>query len=473
MSLILDTATLRGAKQILDGPDSRHDQGQFVSVDITALGSLLEAVCLTDEVLVPDLEHKTLASFVSEFGDAVKVVPLSNSTREAIVTRARSWLAEWPNLEILIQVVGGSPVYRLSGSTYQYLLMQAIGVDGKYDSQVVRWIRQLRSADPSIFSRPRSWGPGPAGRSEGGEGQSYELQEPATKLGGSHTPGHGAYLASVLAEILAEMSLPPMGLGPHPELPTEDRYLSHPSDEWGGGPEIIQFCANLAWTAFRTLCYSLYAVDKQVTYSPHPLRARIAGFAAAGLAEGLTDAKPQESFAHQYTARLEKVYEEAVDIAVSVGATSLIRFPYPSVLPYIVRRAGDREHVIEAAYDLRQSRGARTLRARIADFEQSVQGGDIEAAVRLRNELDRLTRSLRQRLGLEQGDPPRVTFAISAGVASASLAPRRGSASVSKLATRVVQPWLGLLWNIFDALAAADALGNLYETLYDVRRERP
>jgi hypothetical protein len=487
MPVVLDAATLRGAKQILDGPGARQDQGQFVSMDITALGSLLEAVCFTDDVMVPDLEHRSLSALTSEFGIAIKAVPLSASDRNAIADRARRWLLAWPDLENLIRVLGGSPVYRLAGSTYQYLLMQAIGVDGKYDSQVVRWVRHLRSADPTKFQSPRSWGTGPAQAPTGNDAASYEFVDPATDLHHASSFGHGNYLDSVLSKMLAELSLPPMGIGPHPELPINDRFVSHPSSEWGGGAEIMQFCSNLVWMTFRTLCYSLYARDNQVTYMPHPLRARVAGFATAGSAEREAvvfaagrsgrvadlkrelepDPDAQQSFAQQYTSRLDEVYEEAVDIALSVGATSLVRFPYPGVLPYIVRRAGSREYLLEAAYDVRRSRGARSLRSRIADFEQSVKSGDMRAAIALRDELDLVTRSLRQRLDLEQREPPQVSFAISAGVASATLRPRRRGSEPSKLAATMTKPWLVVLWNVFDALAAADALGDLYEMLWE------
>lgn len=125
---------------------------------------------------------------------------------------------------------------------------------------------------------------------------------------------------------------------------------------------------------------------------------------------------------------------------------------------------------------MRESRGARNLRSRIAQFEAEVNDGDIRAAIRLRDDLERLVMRLRQDLGLVPHSPISTTLSIGLPGVSVQFpgpsAPGIRSPQGRRVIDRIHRPWLVLLQDVFDALSSASSMGRLYEVLYPAAKDR-
>jgi len=410
--ITLDLATLRSADNLLRA-EPRVDGGRLVDLDITALGTLLEAICFSDEVIVPDLDHRLGRKITAAAGDAVRHVPLTRGHLDAIVADASAWLNEHCDTESLITLLGGRPTYGpVVMGTDEYLVLQAVGADGKYESAVVDAIRS--TADDPI----------------------------------------SPWDASVPLKAVAHWIRP----------------LHEPEMKW--------FATNIAWAGFRARCYLQWSQEHGIPYMPHPLRARMAGYAAA--TEGVEGASPPPSWVEGggrckplvalYLDRLASVHRDGLEAVADVAGTTLLRFPFPSILPYAVERAGTRERILEVAYEVRDSRGARSLRSRVADFDAQLKAGDLQAAVRLREELEHVTAKLRSDLGLERNPPITTTLSIglpgvSFGITGPKISAKSRGPSPAA-ADRIRRPWLVLLRDVFDALTSASSMGALYEVLY-------
>jgi hypothetical protein len=478
--IVLDIATLRAAKRLLFHKGPRHDNGRFVDLDISALAALVEGICFSDEILVPNLGHQSFNAITEPFGTAVVGAELSDTQRSEIARLADNWLSGWSKVEDFIVLLGSHPLYSvLQANSEDYLILQALGVRDKYQSQVVQWVRALRSYDAALDGLPEL---------AFGDKTGREYRPPAslkfTKFMDEilHEPKKhlSKWLRGELfnyfdnekfTEILGGLGLSPMMFGTRHEIPEMRDENGRPSMQARVGSEMLSFCANLVWTVFRTKCYCVYSRERGITYMPHPLRARLAGFSEACEygpedTEVYLGAKPGY-YVRSYISCLDKVYQEALDATSHFADTTLIRIPFSPVLPYVIKKAKRREKIIEVAYDVRGTRGARDLRARLNEFEHELRTGEIRAAIGMRNELERLVHSLRRHLGLEAYQGPKIGLSIG-GVVSVDLpipGPRIVTSLVSK--TDVFKPRLLLLRDVFDALAAASSLGALYKVLYD------
>ena len=110
--------------------------------------------------------------------------------------------------------------------------------------------------------------------------------------------------------------------------------------------------------------------------------------------------------------------------------------------------------------------GVTDLREHIAAIDEYCKQGDVSAVLDHTRELDRLTKLLRSRLGLDERRS--VTMAISiAGLAQAETpirVPRKISASAARV--KIGRRRLIFLRNVFDELVHAASLGPIYDTFY-------
>ena len=245
-------------------------------------------------------------------------------------------------------------------------------------------------------------------------------------------------------------------------------------------PETLHFSANLVWTVFRAACYALVSQAYGTAYMPHPLRARFTGFAAASQGKEIHSYEPAyqgeggpleymslETWrVRQYLAVLEKVYQEAAEQVSNFLGTYFLPLPHTPLLPYVLKQAGERTHILEAAYELRESRGARDLRAHLGKMEGEIQQGNLQAAVKVNRELAELERLLQQQLGLEAGSSPKI--ALSFGSVLSLDFPEEFVPPALRVKQITLKPRLLFLRNVFAELTRVGSLGALYEVLFPV-----
>lgn len=301
--LVLDVATLRGSISLLDG-ESRNDGRDIVDLDICALGTLVEAICFSDEVLVPDLGHRRGAELVAKAGSAVRHVQVLGGQRERLVLDALDWLHGYCDLDEVLELLNIEPSFaRVEGSgSHTFLLLQAIGAEGKYESAVVQAIRSgSELADHG-----------------GHPNLSYAIDPESVLqkfygLGGGRAPR----LDRIIAEIL--------------DFPRRESPSC--TSSWLVDPDLKSFAANLAWAFMRSRGYVVWAHERGVLYMPHPLRGRMAGYAAA-VDEAVA---PRRQFSRLYLDALSSVHREGQRVFAEVNETALLRFSFPAILPYVVR----------------------------------------------------------------------------------------------------------------------------------------
>jgi hypothetical protein len=405
-----DVATIRAATGVLFPEGPREDDGRFVDLDIAALGQVVEALVLFDKVLVPDLGHRLdVPEIGGLFGPAISVPAVEPDTAVTIVEESRHWIDSGPetDIESLIQLVGGNPRINHESGSENFLVLEAIGVRDRYNSAIMDWIRAARLQGPG---RPYSDGSGPRIRwSQAGISQHY------------------------------------------------------------GDDEVRYFCNNLVWLTYRARCYDLLCRKLEIPYMPHPLRAKLAGFSSF---QNIPPQSPQLRLRRPpvmsaYLDAINKVYEESRETVSRVLDGAFLPLQCSSLLPYVIRKAGRRENVLSVTYEVRDSRGARGLRAHVSELEQRIDAGDLKAALRLTEEINRLTHLFRRQLGLADVEPPNMTVSIG-GIVSVDI---RG-VMVKRLATKltrrisVTRPRIMFLRNILDDLSSAAALGPLYDVLY-------
>jgi hypothetical protein len=229
------------------------------------------------------------------------------------------------------------------------------------------------------------------------------------------------------------------------------------------------FCSNLVWLSYRARCYDLLCRNIEVPYMPHPLRAKMAGFSS------FRDIPPQsprfrlerKPVMRAYLDAINKVHEESRETVSRVLDGAFLPLQCSSLLPYVIRKAGSRENVLSVTYEIRESRGARDLRSHVSELEQHIDAGDLKAALRLTEEINRLTEQLRRQLGLVDVQPPNMTISIG-GIVSMDISGGIVKKLTTKLARRigVARPRTMFLRNVLDGLSSAATLGSLYEVLY-------
>ncbi|MFG2550710.1 hypothetical protein [Streptomyces sp. NPDC048581] len=400
--MALDVATIRAATSVLFPDGPREDNGRFADLDIAALGQVIEGLVLFNEVLVPDLGHRLDVPAAGGLFGPAVHVP-------AIERHIAETIAEESR-----QWINSGPETNVES------LIQLVG------------------GEPRI----------------GATSSSNLLVLEAIGV-------RDRYNSPVMEWIRAIQS---QGPAPHP--PTGMLRAGGWNDY--GSDEVEDFCRNLVWLTYRARCYDLLCRHIGVPYMPHPLRARMAGFSCfQGIPSQLPQPRPQRPpVIHAYLEAINTVYEEARETVSSVLDGAFLPLQCSSLLPYVVHKAGRRENVLSAAYDIRDSRGARHLRSHVSELEQRIDEGNMKAALPLTKEINRLTNQLRRQLGLDDVQPPNMTISIG-GIVSVD-----ASGGIKKLATkltrriRVARPRTMFLSNVLDGLSSAATLGPLYEVLY-------
>lgn len=432
-SVVLDIATMRESAALLDGKLT-GDARRLSDVSMTALSTFIEAVCFADEVIVPNLGHIEAGRYIEWAGPAVRAATVSLDAKKAIIADAGSWLRNQHDLREIMRLIGPTPEF---GGPTPYLssdllVLQALGVEDKYSTTILDWLRANRD-DPTVSS---DWG------------HSKPSDQPSRYPDGAQKGGGVFWQADVIDEILHGLDVD--------DRAGQKTYLVH--------PDLRAFCTHVAWLMFRSRCYLEWAHAAGLCYLAHPLRGRVAGYAAMREGAKPLAAEPARG-AWLYLERLHRVHREGVDFISDTLGRGLVAFPYLGLLPFIVRRAGKREFILEAAYEVRAGRGARVLREHAARFEEQMARGDLAAAVRLRAELDDLTEKLRSDLGLPHETSKKMTIAV--GVPAAKLDFSDSSwlekSRTPLIGDRLMRPWRVLLRDIFASLTEAAELGALYE----------
>lgn len=137
--IALDVATIRSAGRLLHREGSRDDHGQFADLDIAALGQLIEAIVLFDEVIVPDIGHQLdVPELVAPFGAAVSYQPVHTDVVSNLAEESRQWMSRSKGLDVatLSRLIGVNPysytedVAEGTSSSYTVLLA-SIGAHDK------------------------------------------------------------------------------------------------------------------------------------------------------------------------------------------------------------------------------------------------------------------------------------------------------------------------------------------------------
>ena len=127
--IMLDTASLKAAKKVLQPEAARPTPGAAGDQGLVALSSLVEAIVLFDQISVPNLGHQKFAETLAGLGEALQPLPLDDHYRDGIASAATRWLESWPDLEDHIRLLGSHSL----GKSFElwaddYMLLQFIGV---------------------------------------------------------------------------------------------------------------------------------------------------------------------------------------------------------------------------------------------------------------------------------------------------------------------------------------------------------
>jgi hypothetical protein len=360
---------------------------------------------------------------------------------------------------------------------FWFLVLEAVGARDKYQSNVIQLLRSMSSFDrefanekPTVLFDNRWYrDPNQAIRNIPPRVPSDIEHLQADDVAGEATlasPGwrDGTEKVSyfendILKGILFEMGLPPLKLGQTSQAPYRTSY---PTEVWTANKEIFTFCANLAWLAFRCKCYELASRKIGSTYMPHPLRSNIAGFSMATDGLEAADDAHQIAYAKAYVDVLKQVRDESAEKAKILGRAVFQPLTWSPLLPHVARKAGGADHVVNAAYELRDTLGARNLRRTISRLDQSVQRGNLKSALHFCEEIQTLGAALRSDLGIFEPSP-KLTVSF-AGFGNAEVP----AGAVPKFLKRKRYPFKArftLMRSVFDDLMTISSLGSVYEMI--------
>jgi hypothetical protein len=162
-----------------------------------------------------------------------------------------------------------------------------------------------------------------------------------------------------------------------------------------------------------------------------------------------------------FLAVLKEAYDEGRQFVYEKTGDWLEPFRMSPLLPFILSRSKTKEEILPRTYDIRNCRGARRLRSRLASLGEAE---SLRDKVKLSQELESLKRMLDSELGLGHVEQ-KVSFNI-AGLMSTTLpVPEKVMRFIGKHAPRSINSRLLFLRNIFKEMAQAAGLGKYYEFL--------
>ena len=208
------------------------------------------------------------------------------------------------------------------------------------------------------------------------------------------------------------------------------------------------------WGIFRSRCYDLLARTFHLPYLPHPLRAR------SELAVRCLDMKSIGA-PNPFLAVLKDAHDEGRQYVYEKSGDWIEPFRLSPLFPFILRKCKNKEEILPRTYDIRDSRGARALRSRLATT------GDAESLrdrIELVSELDSLKGMLASELGLER-TAQKVSFNIAGMISTTLPVPETLTRFIGYHIPRSTNSRLLFLRNIYKEMTQAAGLGKYYEFL--------
>lgn len=473
-SVLLDATTVVSASNLLRSDAVATESRRTAEFDLAAVGQFIEALLMFDEVYVPKLDSGSIIDeAVATAGPAVQLMMSPGVDAAAELRRVSGdWISDSLSIEELASVIGFEPLYLKRGShSSEALVLTAFGMESKYSPGAARWLQFLRSGEVG----PRWETDEVAGRRlQNSYGRRLERGLMA-RPPGARTVDRTIQTEYTLGSLLDELGLPDLEIGRKTRLSKETvRCL-------GGGGEVARFCANIAWVAFRSRYYDLVSSCTGIPYMPHPIRARFVGFSHAfdGSSKSVRDVGnhvhdlTDVPLARSYTAAIRQVYNESVQVINERLNLAILPLEYPILLPYIANKARDRKHVLEVAYDVRESKSAQRLRNHLSELEMRVSSGDLSAATLAIREIDQLLNSLRRSMGIDPGHS--VTVAVSLAGLMQIEAPFKLPGGISEKLTRSLSASgrrLAFLKDVFREVAKVASYGSVFDIFLPPKGER-
>lgn len=417
--VVLDVGTINTARALLDPGRPPGPPGPYSDFDVSCAAQVLESIILFDSIDVPDIDgtrHEYIADQVEALGDALRASSVTSEEVARSQEQCKQWLADKTSVHALMYTIGRKPEYvwaSTSSSKYQYLA--AFGVNEKYSSR-------LPLIDEAMYRQT--------------------------------TRGGRGWRGKTLWEALASVGLPFIRLS---EMERMDRYFSESE---------MKLLTTVTWAAYRSRQYEDYALAHESSYSPHPLRARISGYSSTTVTAGRLAKSPRLS--RIYMELMESVYEEARLKTNRQLRTTIAPLNISPLLPYLAKKAlWNRNDLLPIAYDLRDTKPARSLRQAIDGLQTSVATNDLSGALGFLNELDTLSQEFRASLRLA---PSRqINFAVNIGGLFQVESPVNTQAKIFRRAKRLTglrSPRLLFLRDVFAELSRAATLGQAYDMFY-------
>jgi hypothetical protein len=402
---LVDMGTLRSAYALLNRKASSdcilpNDEDSYIA----ALSSLVEAIVLSDEVVVPGVPHMHGEIVASLFGEAIKYRPIDQALYCEIEREAIDWALnnvdasqaiDAMNVELRAGPGGNSDVYRVE----------------------------------TTFGFCR-------------KGQKLDLAICGSAQTGLECRNEAPYGLDVKSELSAR--------GAQREAEMRNLMEKWPNDRRVGYTPTTF----LYWVLVRCRCYDSIARLWKLPYAPHPLRAR-----ATLLSRSSDDTA--KSGGNPYMAAIKAVLNEGRTYINSETGSVVAPLEYSPILPFILANCQHKSEVLPRAYELRDAPGPRACRKRLAQYFEALNCGAIRDLTKLSGEIATLKNYLRAELGVPVSGEP-----ITIGMYAASVPiPHRLTTLVKGFAASFREPQTLFVRNVFNEIGAVAKLGGKYEML--------
>lgn len=401
--VLVDIGTLNSAYGVLN---RRSWDGYFGSdeadLHIIALASLFESIVFFDRVIVPGVPHHSGEKLASVFGSAIEYRPVDFDLFDEVEDDATEWVCESVDIQQALDAIHQTMHFSPGTSSDFASISLAYGFDKKR--------REILPFD-SVGFQERWISPSSTNNNE-----QFYLGLPI----------------KTLAEFREKIEL---------HLGT-DVYKR----------DSAKLANAIYWTLFRCRCYDILSRLWEIPYCPHPLRARGTLLSQTrGLGKGR----------NPYMTAVSEVLEEARSYINSKTGNTITAIRYSPILPFLLGKCKKKSEIMPRLYEIRDSDGARSARERIGEYNHAVAASDLKAAVKLANEIQRLTNYFRSDLGLPLS-AEEVTIAVSC--LSVPVPQRLVQAVVGRIEESLQRRTL-FIRNVFKDVASAATLSSGYELL--------
>ncbi|MEO7083562.1 MAG: hypothetical protein ABI442_14560 [Gemmatimonadaceae bacterium] len=403
ITAIVDHGTLAAAHSVLFAGSSPF-VNSTTDISLACFASLTENLIFFDKLILPGIPHGFSNQLARAFGDAIEFMPLDGALWHAVEEDSLKWVCENVDFKTALDL--------------SHMVMNGMHIVGSTEMGIAAALSVVADSNPITHHLiADDWS----------EGDSYSAEVWPKNFDVMHRLFAGLVDKHKNSDDEVIRSLSPRFAG---------------LDLW-----------NVYHGVFRTRCYELLSRSLHVPYLPHPLRAR----SALGI-RCLEMRMPPEN---PFLTTLSDAYDSGRHYVQEKTGDWMEPFNAYPVLPFVLAKCKTKEEILERVYDIRDSRGARKVRAKLALL---CEAQSLRQRVALSNELDLLKRTLAIELGtqiLEQ----KISFNI-VGLVSISLpVPDSLARFVSRSATRLISGHLLFLRNIFKEMIQVSALGERYEFL--------